>query len=183
MGAGETEYTNIVAFADKEETGSCGVSGMKCSLLIDIIENLAKAMGANPTVVRSKSICLSADVAAAYDPNYPEVYEKRNSAILHSGVALAKYTGSGGKGNTNDTSAEVVGFVRGMFDSENVIWQLAELGRVDQGGGGTVAMYVSQFNIDTIDIGVPVISMHAPFEVISKADLYEAYEAFVAFCK
>ena len=183
IGAGETEYTNIVAFADKEETGSCGVSGMKCSLLIDIIDNLAKSMGANPTVVRSKSICLSADVAAAYDPNYPEVYEKRNSAILHSGVALAKYTGSGGKGNTNDTSAEVVGFVRRLFDSNNVVWQLAELGRVDQGGGGTVAMFVSQFNIDTIDIGVPVISMHAPFEVISKADLYEAYEAFAAFCK
>ncbi len=181
--AGETLHTNIVVFADKEETGSCGVSGMKSSLLIDIIANLADQMGANATVVRANSLCLSADVAAAYDPNYPEVYEKKNSAILHCGVALAKYTGSGGKGNTNDTSAEVVGKVRAMFEEANVVWQLSELGRVDQGGGGTVAMFVSQNNIDTIDIGVPVISMHAPFEIISKADLYEAYEAFVAFCK
>lgn len=176
-------HTNIVVFADKEETGSCGVSGMKSSLLMDIIDNLSASLGANVTVVRSNSLCLSADVAAAYDPNYPEVYEKKNAAYLHCGVALAKYTGSGGKGNTNDTSAEVVGFVRSIFDGENVVWQMSELGRVDQGGGGTVAMYISQFNIDTIDIGVPVISMHAPFEVISKADLYEAYEAFAAFIK
>ena len=110
-------------------------------------------------------------------------YEKRNSAILHCGVALAKYTGSGGKGNTNDTSAEYVGLVRKIFDDKKVVWQMAELGKVDQGGGGTVAMYISEHNIDTIDIGVPVISMHAPFEIISKADLYEAYEAFAAFCK
>ena len=183
LGAGDTVHTNIVALADKEETGSCGVTGMRCSLLMDIIANLAASFGANESVVRRNSLCLSADVAAAYDPNYPEVYEKRNSAILHCGVALAKYTGSGGKGNTNDTSAEYVGLVRKIFDDAKVVWQMAELGKVDQGGGGTVAMYISEHNIDTIDIGVPVISMHAPFEIISKADLYEAYEAFAAFCK
>ncbi len=179
--AGST-HTNIVIFADKEETGSCGVSGMKCALLLDIIDSLAKAMGADPAVVREHSMCLSADVTAAFDPNYPEVYEKRNSALLHCGVALAKYTGSGGKGNTNDATAEFTAKVRGMFDAADVVWQMAELGRVDQGGGGTVAMYISQSNIDTIDLGVPVISMHAPFEIISKADLYETYEAFAAFC-
>ena len=181
--AGDTVHTNIVALADKEETGSCGVTGMRCTLLMDIIANLAASFDANESVVRSNSLCLSADVAAAFDPNYPEVYEKRNSAILHCGVALAKYTGSGGKGNTNDTSAEYVGLVRKIFDDAKVVWQMAELGKVDQGGGGTVAMYISEHNIDTIDIGVPVISMHAPFEIISKADLYEAYEAFAAFCK
>ena len=181
--AGDTLHTNIVIFADKEETGSCGVTGMRCTLLMDIIINLANALGGNETVIRQNSFCLSADVAAAYDPNYPEVYEKRNSAILHCGVAVAKYTGGGGKSSTNDTSAEVVGFVRRMFEENNVVWQMAELGKIDQGGGGTVAMYISEHNIDTIDIGVPVISMHAPFEIISKADLYEAYEAFAAFCK
>lgn len=181
--AGETEHTVIVTFADKEETGSCGVTGMKSSILIDIIDALSEQFGVNPALVRSRSCCLSADVTAAFDPNYSDVFEKRNSAYLHRGVALAKYTGARGKSSTNDTSAEYAGFVRSMLDRENVVWQMAELGKVDAGGGGTVAMYISQFNIDTIDIGVPVISMHAPFEIISKADLYEAYKAFAAFCK
>lgn len=178
---GATKHTDIVVFADKEETGSNGVSGMKSALLVDIIESLASSMGADPAAVRSRSLCLSADVSAAYDPNYPEVYEKRNSAILHCGVALAKYTGSRGKSGTNETTAEYAGFVRGLFDSNDIIWQMAELGRVDQGGGGTVAMFIANSNIDTIDIGLPVISMHAPFEIISKADLYQAYRAFYAF--
>ncbi len=134
-------------------------------------------------MVRNNSLCLSADVAAAYDPNYPEVYEKRNSAMLHCGPAIAKYTGSRGKGGTNDASAEVMQDVRSFLDGNGVIWQTAELGKVDQGGGGTVAMYIANHNIPTVDIGVPVLSMHAPFEIISKADLYETYRAFSAFCK
>ncbi len=176
-------HTVIIALADKEETGSNGITGMQCRLLADLVEEVAVNLGGNPNVVRNNSICLSADVAAAYDPNYPEVYEKRNSALIHCGVGIAKYTGSRGKGNTNDASAELMGTVRQILDNDGVIWQTAELGKVDQGGGGTVAMYIANHNIPTIDIGVPVLSMHAPFEVISKADLYETYKAFAAFCK
>ena len=183
MEAEESVHTNIAVLADKEEIGSVGVSGMQCVLLSNLIDELAKNLGGNPNVVRDRSKCLSADVTAAFDPNYPEVYEKRNSAIVHAGVGLAKYTGSGGKGGTNDASAELVGEVRKIFDDAGVIWQTAELGKVDQGGGGTVAMYIADHNIETVDIGVPVLSMHAPFELISKADLYEAHRAFAAFCR
>ncbi len=173
--------TTIIVFADKEETGSNGVSGMDSSLLTDLIAEMAKAFGADPVVVRSRSDCLSADVAAAYDPNYSEVFEKSNSALVNCGVAVLKYTGSGGKYSTNDATGEYYAKIRNIFDSNDVIWQSCELGKVDQGGGGTVAKFISQYNIDTIDIGVPVISMHSPFEVISKADLYEAYAAFKAY--
>ncbi len=179
----DSPRTVVVALADKEETGSNGITGMQCRLLADLIEEIAVNLGGNPNTVRHNSMCLSADVAAAYDPNYPEVYEKRNSAYLHCGVGIAKYTGARGKGNTNDASAELMGEVRKILDDNGVIWQTAELGKVDQGGGGTVAMYIANHNIPTIDIGVPVLSMHAPFEVISKADLYETYKAFAAFCK
>ncbi|MBE6599568.1 MAG: aminopeptidase [Ruminococcaceae bacterium] len=179
----EGEHTVMVVLADKEETGSNGITGMQCRLLADLIEEIAHNLGGNPNTVRHNSICLSADVAAAYDPNYPEVYEKRNSALIHCGPAIAKYTGARGKGGTNDASAEVMAEVRRMLDGQGVLWQTAELGKVDQGGGGTVAMYIANHNIPTIDIGVPVLSMHAPFEVISKADLYETYKAFDAFCK
>ncbi|MBR4206561.1 MAG: aminopeptidase [Clostridia bacterium] len=177
------ERTCIAVLADKEEIGSDGVSGMQCVLLADILDELAKNLGGNPNVVRAHSMCLSADVTAGYDPNYPEVYEKRNSSLIHAGVGLSKYTGSGGKGGTNDASAEVVACVREIFDEAGVVWQTAELGKVDQGGGGTVAKYIANHNIETVDIGVPVLSMHAPFELISKSDLYEAHRAFAAFCK
>ncbi len=176
-------HTCMAVLADKEETGSDGVSGMQCCLLIDIIDELSKKLGGNTNVVRMNSKCLSADVTACFDPNYPEVSEKRNNSIIHCGVGLCKYTGSGGKGGTSDASAEYVGFFRKLFDDAGVIWQTSELGRVDQGGGGTVAKYIANRNIETVDIGVPVLSMHAPFEVISKADLYEAHLAFCAFCK
>ncbi len=181
--AEDSARTCMAVLADKEETGSNGISGMQCCLLFDIIDEIAKNLGGNTNVVRMHSKCLSADVTACYDPNYPEVSEKRNSAILHCGVGLSKYTGSGGKGGTNDASAELVAYVRNIFDQAGVIWQTAELGKVDQGGGGTVAMYIANRNIETVDIGVPVLSMHAPFELISKADLYEAHRAFTAFCK
>ena len=178
-----SEHTLVCVLADKEETGSDGVTGMQCCLLTDIIDELAVNLGGNPRVVRANSLCLSADVSAGFDPLYPEVYEKRNSSLLSCGVAMAKYTGSGGKGSTNDAGAEFVGKIRAMFDRDNVLWQTAELGRVDQGGGGTVAKYIANENIDTVDIGVPGLSMHAPFEVVSKADVYSAHKAFSAFCK
>ncbi len=178
-----SEHTILTVLADKEETGSDGVTGMKSFLIMDLIDELACELGGNPAVIRANSKCLSADVAAALDPLYPEVSEKRNNALIHCGVAMAKYTGSGGKGNTSDASAEFVAEVRKIYDDNGVIWQSSVLGKVDQGGGGTVAKYIANWNIDTVDIGVPVLSMHAPFEVISKADLYEAYCGFIAFGK
>ena len=176
-------HTAIVVLADKEEVGSMGVSGMQSDILVDIIEEISNALGKNSRAVRCNSKCLSADVNAAYDPNFADVYEKRNSAMLSCGTVMSKYTGARGKSGTSDASAEFVGFVRKLFDENGVIWQSAELGKVDAGGGGTVAMYIANHNIDTVDLGVPVISMHAPLEVVSKADVYSTYEACLAFIK
>lgn len=176
-------HTLMCVLADKEETGSIGVTGMKSQIFTDLMEEIALALGANPRVVRGNSTCLSADVTAGFDPNFAEVYEKRNSAIIGCGVSISKYTGSRGKSGTSDANAEFVGKIRNMLDKAGVVWQSAELGKVDEGGGGTVAAYIANRNIDTLDIGVPVISMHAPFEVVSKVDVYAAYEAFLAFCK
>ena len=173
----------MVILADKEETGSDGITGMQSDFLIDLIAEISSNLGKNERVVRSKSICLSADVTAAYDPNFPDVYEKRNSAIISQGTSLCKYTGARGKSSTNDASAELVAFVRNLLSENGVIWQTSELGKVDAGGGGTVAKYIANHNIQTVDIGVPVISMHAPYEVVSKADVYSTYEAFSAFIK
>jgi aspartyl aminopeptidase len=156
---------------------------MKSDLLLDLINAISTACNADPAAVRAHSYCLSADVSAAYDPNFPDVFEKRNAAMLSAGVVLTKFTGARGKSSTNDASAEYVGYLRRIFAADDVVWQSAELGRVDCGGGGTVAKYISEHNIETVDLGVPVISMHAPYEVISKVDLYEAYRAFLAFCR
>ena len=179
----EPARTAVVILADKEEIGSVGLTGMQSDVLVDIIDKICLAKGADSAKVRSASKCLSADVAAAFDPNFAEVYEKRNSAMLSHGTCLCKYNGSRGKSGTNDASAELVGFVRRLFADNGVIWQTAELGKVDMGGGGTVAMYIAKHNIETVDIGVPVISMHSPFELVSKADVYSTYEAFLAFLK
>jgi len=176
-------HTVMVVLADKEEVGSMGVTGMQSDLLIDIIEEISISLGKNSRMVRAASKCLSADVSAAYDPNFSDVYEKRNSAFISCGTVMSKYTGARGKSGTSDASAELVGFVRKIFAENGVIWQTGELGKVDAGGGGTVAMYIANHNIDTVDLGVPVISMHAPYEVVSKADVYSAYEAFLAFVK
>ena len=178
-----TNKTVIVVFADKEETGSDGVTGMQSDILTDIIAEISAALGKNERVVRAHSKCLSADVTAAYDPNFADVYEKRNSSIISCGAAIAKYTGARGKSSTNDASAELLGYVRKLFRDNGVIFQVSEMGKVDAGGGGTVAKYISLHNIDTIDIGVPVISMHAPFEVVSKADIYSTFEALSVFLK
>ena len=178
-----SQHTLMCILADKEEVGSEGISGMKCDVMDDIINAICAARNADPAAVRSNSICLSADVAAAYDPNFPEVYEKRNAALINHGVVLCKYTGARGKSGTNDASAEYIGWLRGVMANDNVVWQTSELGKVDAGGGGTVAMYIAQHNIETVDLGVPVIAMHAPYEVVAKNDLYEAAKAFGAFFK
>ncbi len=177
------ENTTMIVLADKEEIGSVGITGMQSDLLVDLISMISEQLGANPIIVRSRSMCLSADVNAAYDPNFSDVYEKRNSAMMSCGTCLSKYTGSRGKSGTSDASAEYVAYIRKIFDDNNVIWQTAELGKVDAGGGGTVAMYIANHNIQTVDLGVPVISMHAPYEVVSKADVYSTYKAFCAFLK
>ena len=179
----DTKRTVMVVLADKEEIGSVGVTGMQSAFLVDLIDEIARNLGKNGIVVRSNSKCLSADVTACFDPNFADVYEKRNSAMISCGTTMSKYTGARGKSGTSDASAEFVGFVRKLFAENGVIWQTAELGKVDAGGGGTVAMYIANQNIETVDLGVPVISMHAPYEVVSKADVYSTHEAFCAFVK
>ena len=179
----DTKRTVMVVLADQEEIGSLGVTGMQSDVLVDMISLISRATDSDPIVVRSKSKCLSADVTAAYDPNFADVYEKRNSAMISCGACMNKFTGVGGKSSTNDASAEYVGFIRRLFAEAGIIWQIAELGKVDAGGGGTVAMYIANHNIETVDLGVPVISMHAPYEVVSKADVYSTYKAFRAFIK
>ena len=173
----------MCVLADKEETGSDGPTGMQGRLMIDVIDEVARSFGADPAAVRAASKCLSADVAAAFDPCYPEVFEKANSAIVSCGVAIAKYTGVRGKLSTNDCPAEFMREIADILDGAGVLWQTAELGKVEAGGGGTVAKYISRYNIDTLDIGVPVLSMHAPLELISKYDLYSTHKALSAFCR
>ena len=175
------DHTVMVILADKEETGSNGNTGMQSCLLSDMIDEISHAFDCSSARVRSASLCLSADVNAAYDPNFAEVYERRNSAMISCGTTMSKYTGSRGKSGTNDASAETVARIARMLNARGVLWQTSELGKVDQGGGGTVAMFISQMNIKTVDLGVPVISMHAPYEAISKADLYMMKEAMLAF--
>jgi aspartyl aminopeptidase len=171
------ERTAVCLFADKEEVGSVGVTGMHCQNFEYFCEGLVKALGGDLRRCFHNSLCLSADVCNAYDPNFPETADKRNNAKLNHGVGIIKFTGSRGKSGSNDASAEVVGRVRRMLDGAGVAWQMGELGKVDQGGGGTVASITAQRDIDTIDAGVPVLNMHAPFEVIAKADLYMTYRA------
>lgn len=179
----ETDNTVMAVFADKEETGSDGVTGMQSRVLLDVIDTICNSLGANAMQVRYNSMCASADVTAAYDSSYAEVYERRNATYISCGAAVHKYTGARGKSSTNDASAETFSRLRDMLDADGVIWQTGELGKIDAGGGGTVAKYIANLGIDTIDIGVPVLSMHAPFELISKADIYEMYRAMLAFCK
>lgn len=179
----ENKHTTMVVLADKEEIGSEGATGMQSALFIDLLNEIATSFGVSPALLRAKSKCLSADVNACYDPNFPEVCEKLNSAYLSCGAGITKFTGARGKSGSNDADAEFIGYLRRVLDENNVIWQTCEMGKVDVGGGGTVAKYIANHNINTIDIGVPVISMHSPYEVISKADLYETYLAFRAFLK
>ena len=178
---GDGKDTVMAIFADKEETGSQGVTGMQSRVIVDIIDSLSRSLGADPILVRYNSKCISADVCAAFDPEYASVYEKRNSSYINCGASVTKYHGSRGKASTNDASAEMVGYVRDALEDVGVVYQTGELGRIDIGGGGTVAMYIADLGIDTLDMGVPVLSMHAPYEIISKADLYSMHKAMLAF--
>ena len=172
--------TAVCMLADKEEIGSEGVTGMKSAAFDTFMEDLCAAQGVLPRVCYEKSFCLSADVTAAYDPNFAEVYEKRNSAFVNYGMGLCKYTGARGKSGASDASAEVVAYARKVLDGSDVVWQMAELGKVDAGGGGTVAVFMAERNIDTLDAGVPVLSMHAPFETVGKLDCYMTYKGMRA---
>ncbi|MDE7330390.1 MAG: aminopeptidase [Clostridia bacterium] len=176
-------HTLVAVFADKEEVGSDGTTGMQSKVISDVIETIAASFKANPIEVRYNSKCISADVTAAYDPAFASVYEKRNTTFINCGAAVSKYTGARGKSSTNDADAEFIGWIRDIFEDNGVYWQTGELGAVDAGGGGTVAKFIANLGIDTIDVGVPVLSMHAPYELISKADIYSLYKACLAFCK
>ena len=169
--------TAVCVLADKEEIGSEGVSGMQSAFFDTFVGDLCDSQNVPLKACLEKSFCMSADVTAAYDPNFAEVYEKNNSAMVNYGVGLCKYTGSRGKGGCSDAGAEAVAYVRRLLDDRNIVWQMAELGKADQGGGGTVACYMANRNIDTLDAGVPVLSMHAPFETVSKLDCYMTYAA------
>ncbi len=177
------EKTAIVVLADKEEIGSCGNTGLESSMLRDFICDIAASQGVRPEVVLRNSECLSADVNAALDPTFPEVHEKMNAAKLNYGAVITKYTGARGKSGTSDASAEFVAEVRRFLDEAGVVWQTGELGKVDMGGGGTVAVYVANLGVSVVDLGVPVLSMHAPFEVVSKFDVYMTYLACFEFFK
>lgn len=175
------EYTAITVLTDKEEIGSDGNTGLNSSYFKYFVADLANTQGVNYHTVLSNTHCLSADVNAAFDPTFPDVSERRNASYINKGVVITKYTGSRGKAGTSDASAEYMGKIRSMLDGADVVWQSGELGKVDAGGGGTVAMYLAALDIDVVDLGVPVLSMHAPFEVVSKLDVYMAYRAFKTF--
>ena len=172
--------TAVCILADKEEIGSEGVTGMKSQAFEWFMDELCSAQDVKLRDCFAKSLCISADVCNAFDPNYPEVSEKRNNAKINYGVGIVKYTGSRGKAGSNDASAETIGYLRRVFAENGVVWQSGELGKVDQGGGGTVAMFMAQRNIETIDAGVPVLSMHAPWEIVSKFDCYMTYKALLS---
>ena len=172
--------TCVCILADKEEIGSEGVTGMQSAAFDTFMEDLCASQGVDLRRCYEKSFCLSADVCNAFDPNFPDVSEKRNDSKINYGMGICKFTGARGKYDTSDASAEVVGYIRKLFAENGVIWQMAELGKVDQGGGGTIAKFMANRNIDTIDAGVPVLSMHAPFEVVAKFDCYMTFKGVLA---
>ena len=183
MATENPEYTTVTVLADKEEIGSVGNTGLDSDFSLHYIEYLADAAGADVKTVLRNSICLSSDVNAAYDPTFASVYEEKNSCYVNKGCVLTKYTGARGKSGSNDASAETMAKVIDIMDREGVYWQIGELGAVDVGGGGTVACYVAKMDVDVVDLGVPILAMHAPFELASKLDIYNTYKAFKAFYK
>lgn len=183
IGTKRPTYTTVTILTDKEEIGSEGNTGLNSDYVKHYIEYLAEMEGANPKEVFQTSLCLSSDVNAAFDPTFPDVFEGNNTSYVNKGCVLTKYTGARGKSGSSDASAEVMAKVIGIMEAEGVYWQAGELGAVDQGGGGTIAKYVAHMNIDVVDLGVPIISMHAPFELASKLDVYHTYKAFLAFYK
>ena len=177
LNMGTPKHTAVCLLADKEEIGSVGISGMHSFAFETFMHDLCHATKGSLYRCFENSFCLSADVSNAYDPSFPETADKRNNAAVNMGVSIFKYTGSKGKGGANDASAEVMGHIRRILDNAGVVWQVGTLGRVDQGGGGTVAAIMGNRNIVTVDAGVPVLSMHAPLELISKLDCYMSMRA------
>ena len=173
LSMGTPKHTAVCILADKEEIGSVGISGMQSQYFEHFMGGLCDAQGVKLFDCFANSFCLSADVSNAYDPNFAETCDKRNNSLLNYGISICKYTGRGGKGGASDASAEAMGHVRTTLDNAGVIWQIATLGKVDQGGGGTVAAYMANRNIVTVDAGVPVLCMHAPMELVSKYDCYQ----------
>lgn len=185
MGASAVPRRTLCAIlTDKEEIGSVGATGMQARYFENAVAELAALSGGGELALRrtlASSRMLSSDVSAAFDPKFPEAFEKKNAAFLGRGVSLNKYTGTRGKSGTNDANAEFVAKVLGIFERSGVNFQTAELGKVDQGGGGTIAYMCAAYGMEVLDAGVAVLSMHAPWEIISKADLYETERAFKAF--
>ena len=175
--------TAVAILADKEEIGSDGNTGLNSAFLAHIIHDICLCDGSDETVALRHSACLSADVSAAVDPTFADAQEKRNASYLNRGAVITKYTGHGGKYSTNDACAEFVAKIRAMLDKAGIIWQTGELGKVDGGGGGPVAKYIANLGADVVDLGVPVLSMHAPFEVTAKLDVYMCYRAMYEFMK
>ena len=178
--------TAVVLMIDKEEIGSDGNTGAKSRFLLDVVVEILKKKGIDPTFENvgeflKNSEVLSADVNGAVNPMYKEVHEKDNASYINGGVVLTKFTGHGGKYMANDASAEFVGKIRKIFNDAGVNWQIGELGKVDEGGGGTIAKYLAAWNMDVVDCGPALISMHSPYEIASKSDLYETYKAYKAF--
>lgn len=173
--------TVITVLTDREEIGSDGATGMKSTYMADFIADLCAADGTELRHVMAKTTCLSADVNAAFDPNYASAFEGNNASYLNNGAVITKYTGSGGKYSTSDATAEYMAQIRRLLDDKKVLWQTGELGKVDGGGGGTIAKFVANLNADVVDLGVPVLCMHAPFEIVSKIDVYETYRALYEF--
>ncbi len=183
IGVQNPAYTTVCVLTDKEETGSDGVTGLNSMYTFHFLQQLCQTQGADYIMSCKASKCLSADVTAAYDPTFADAFEPDNGTYAGNGVAIYKYTGSRGKSSTSDASAELVSYLTRLMERSGIVWQIGEMGKLDLGGGGTVAKYVANQDIDTIDIGVPVLAMHSPFEVVSKADVYMAYRTFKAFCE
>lgn len=181
LNAEPSDKTAMCYLVDKEEIGSMGNTGAQSRFFEHVVYDICKMTGADRLISVRKSACLSADVGAALDPIYPEVSEKRNSAYLNRGVLLTKYTGARGKSGANDAHAEFVHGVRKVLDEAGIVWQTGELGQVDEGGGGTIAQFMANLNMDVLDAGVPLLSMHSPFEIASKADIYMTYLCYKAF--
>ena len=175
------DKTCIALLADREEVGSMGITGMQSRFFDMFIEDLCLSEDVNVNRVYRASSCISADVAAAFDPTYQDVFDANSAAYLNYGIVLSKYTGARGKSGASEACPEYMAKLCSVFDQANAMYQFHEMGKVDAGGGGTVSQYIANRNIDVVDIGVPMLSMHAPYELAAKADIYSMYKAMKAF--
>ena len=183
----KVKYTSVCLLVDKEEIGSVGATGMQSRFFENTTAEVMNAAGQYSELLLRRALknymMLSSDVSAAFDPNYPEVMEKKNAAYLGHGITFNKYTGSRGKSGSNDANPEYIAKLRRVMEENHVAFQTAELGKVDQGGGGTIAYILANYNMEVIDCGVAVLNMHSPWEIASKVDIYEAYRGYCAFLK